>query len=101
RLDQTWQVFDDVKGVTPKKPSETAKLLTYDTLTYDPMNLRLLVDRLGTDRLVMGTDYPFPLRETPPGAVIDALRGISPADRADMLGRNALCFLGRAVTADA
>ena len=101
RLDQTWQVFDDVKGVTPKKPSETAKLLTYDTLTYDPMNLRLLVDRLGTDRLVMGTDYPFPLRETPPGAVIDALGGISPADRADMLGRNALRFLGRAVTADA
>ena len=95
RLDQTWQVFDDVKAVTSKKPSETAKLFTYDTLTYDTMNLRLLLDRLGADRLVMGTDYPFPLREEPPGVVVDTLESASAQERADMLGRNALRFLGR------
>jgi aminocarboxymuconate-semialdehyde decarboxylase len=60
RLDRTWQVFDDVKSMTATKPSEVAKWLTYDTLTYDPVNLHLLIDRLGADRLVMGTDYPFP-----------------------------------------
>ena len=64
RLDQTWNVFDDVKAGTYRKPSETAKLLTYDTLTYDIHNVSLLIERVGTDRLVMGTDYPFPLRES-------------------------------------
>ncbi len=97
RLDQTWRAFDDVKAVTAKRPSETAKLLSYDTLVFDTMNMRLLIDRLGADRLIMGTDYPFPLREAPPGAVIDALDSISHEERADMLGRNALRFLGREV----
>jgi aminocarboxymuconate-semialdehyde decarboxylase len=95
RLDQTWRVFEDVRTVTAKKPSETAKLLNYDTLIFDPMNMRLLIDRLGTDCLIMGSDYPFPLREMPPGKVIDALEGISHEQRAAMLSRNALRFLGR------
>ena len=98
RLDRTWQVFDDVKSITATKPSEVAKWLTYDTLTYDPVNLRLLIDRLGADRLVMGTDYPFPLREEPPGVVIDTLADLSDQARAAMLGRNALRFLGRALS---
>jgi aminocarboxymuconate-semialdehyde decarboxylase len=95
RLDQTWRVFEDVRAVAAKKPSETAKLLNYDTLIFDPMNMRLLIDRLGTDCLIMGSDYPFPLREMPPGKVIDALEGISHEQRAAMLSRNALRFLGR------
>ena len=59
RLDQTWRAFDDVKAVTAKRPSETAKLLSYDMLVFDTMNLRLLIDRLGADRLIMGTDYRY------------------------------------------
>jgi aminocarboxymuconate-semialdehyde decarboxylase len=46
----------------------------------------------------MGTDYPFPLREEPPGAVIDTLADLSDQARAAMLGRNALRFLGRALS---
>ena len=95
RLDQVWNFFDDVKAVTPRKPSEVAKQLTYDTLTYDTANLRFLIERFGTSRLVMGTDYPFPLREEPPGGVINAVQNISSEERDDMLGRNALRFLGR------
>ncbi len=95
RLDQTWHAFDDVKTATAKKPSETAKLLTYDTLVYDTLNLHVLIARLGADRLLMGTDYPFPLREEPPGAVIDTIQDISVQQQTDMLGRNALRFLQR------
>src|SRR5439155_7730916 len=98
RLDQTWNVFDDVKAETSRKPSETAKLLTYDTLTYDTNNLGLLIERVGVDRLVMGTDYPFPLREIPPGVVVDAVDSIRSAEREAILGQNALRFLGRSGT---
>lgn len=95
RLDQTWRTFDDVRSALAQPPSQVAKQLSYDTLTYDPANLCVLIDRLGSDRLLMGTDYPFPLREEPPGSVIDALTDLSEQERAAMLGRNALNFLGR------
>lgn len=95
RLDQTWNVFDDVKAATPRKPSEVARLLTYDTLTYDISNVLLLKERVGVDRLVMGTDYPFPLREAPPGIVVDSADMLRPAEREAILGQNALRFLHR------
>ncbi len=98
RLDQTWNVFDDVKAGTSRKPSETAKLLTYDTLTYDIHNVSLLIERVGTDRLVMGTDYPFPLREVPPGVVVNAVDTIRSEEREAILGYNALHFLHRSGT---
>ena len=98
RLDQTWNVFEDVKAMTSRKPSETAKLLTYDTLTYDSNNLALLIERLGVDRLVMGSDYPFALREVPPGAVVNAVDTLRAEEREAMLGYNALRFLHRSGT---
>jgi len=98
RLDQTWNVFDDVKAGTSRKPSETARLLTYDTLTYDPNNVSFLIERVGVDRLVMGTDYPFPLREVPPGVVVNAVDTIRSEEREAILGYNALRFLHRSDT---
>src|SRR5438105_6390128 len=72
-LDQSWNVFDDGETSTPRTHSETAKLLTYDTLTYNTNNLCLLIERVGVDLLVMWTDYPFPLREIPPGVVVNTV----------------------------
>jgi aminocarboxymuconate-semialdehyde decarboxylase len=46
----------------------------------------------------MGTDYPFPLREVPPGVVIDAVHNIRSEEREAMLGQNALRFLRRSST---
>jgi aminocarboxymuconate-semialdehyde decarboxylase len=55
----------------------------------------LLIESLGVERLVMGSDYPFPVREAPAGKVIDDLVGVSIEMRERMLGRNALRFLDR------
>ncbi|HEY7698844.1 MAG TPA: amidohydrolase family protein, partial [Vicinamibacteria bacterium] len=44
-----------------RKPSEYLKQLYFDTLVYSPRVLRHLIDRVGADRIVMGTDYPFPV----------------------------------------
>jgi aminocarboxymuconate-semialdehyde decarboxylase len=46
----------------------------------------------------MGTDYPFPLREVPPGLVIDAVHKVDSEEREAMLGQNALRFLGLSST---
>ena len=66
----------------------------YDSLVYDPDNLKFMIERFGAKQIIAGSDYPFLLREKPVGKVIDNLEGISEEDAKLMLGHNALEFLG-------
>lgn len=66
-----------------------------DSLTHDPEMLRRLIDLVGANRIALGSDYPFPLGEANPGAMIDAMPDLSPEQREWLLFRSALEFLGR------
>ncbi|MCR8644507.1 amidohydrolase [Paenibacillus sp. N1-5-1-14] len=92
RLDQGWNVWPHLR-VTEHPPSHYTKNFYFDSLNYDPLNLKLMIDRFGSDKIVMGTDYPFPLRELPPGKVIYDTPGLTSEEKAAMLGGNALAFL--------
>ena len=71
-------------------PQRAAGRLWCDSLTYDVTSLRLVVDRVGGDHVVVGTDYPFAAREVPAGAVLDGLDEAADADlRARIASRNA------------
>jgi aminocarboxymuconate-semialdehyde decarboxylase len=68
-------------GVTPAEhpPSSYVRRFWYDSLVYDPGSVRTLVETVGADRVMVGTDYPFPIADRPTGAgVVSA--GLSPAD---------------------
>jgi len=92
RLDQGWNVWPHLR-LTSKPPSYYAKNFYFDSLNYDPLNLQYLIDRFGADKIVMGSDYPFLLREIPPGKIVDETLHLSEEQRRDILGRNALAFL--------
>ncbi|MGG1214992.1 amidohydrolase family protein [Micromonospora provocatoris] len=92
RLDQGWKVWPHLR-LTSKPPSYYAKNFYFDSLNYDPLNLQYLIDRFGVDKIVMGSDYPFLLREIPPGKIVDETLHLSEEQRRDILGRNALAFL--------
>jgi aminocarboxymuconate-semialdehyde decarboxylase len=49
---------DTVKNTGGRKPSEFLRSFHYDTCVYDPQVLKVLLERIGADRLVMGSDYP-------------------------------------------
>ncbi|WP_090087201.1 amidohydrolase family protein [Lentibacillus persicus] len=93
RMDKGWEVWPDTRQ-TEKPPSFYAKKLYYDSLVYDPANLKFMIDRFGTKQIIAGSDYPFLLREKPVGEVIDNLNNLSIEDKEVMLGKNALDFLG-------
>jgi aminocarboxymuconate-semialdehyde decarboxylase len=57
--------------------------------------LDYLVKTLGTDKITLGTDYPFPLGELEPGQLIKSMP-FSAEVKAQMLGQNALDWLGLA-----
>ena len=42
-----------------RKPSEYLRNFYFDTVTYDPLVIQILAKRIGADRLLFGSDYPF------------------------------------------
>lgn len=73
-------------------PTQLARDLWCDSLTYDAASLALSAERFGADHVVLGTDYPFVVREAPAGAVLDHVD----AALRQAIGRdNALAALAR------
>jgi len=82
---------DTVKNTGGKKPSEFLRSFHYDTCVYEPAVLRVLLDRVGADRLVMGSDYP--VGEKDPVGWIDGF-GLYASDTEKIRGGNAARLLG-------
>jgi aminocarboxymuconate-semialdehyde decarboxylase len=76
-----------------KAPSEYLRDLYYDTLVYSADNLGHLIREVGADRLVLGTDYPFPIMSTDPVGDALAVEGLSDADLEAILSTTAAKLL--------
>lgn len=92
RLDKGWHVWPHLRLIS-NPPSHYTDNFYFDSLVNDPGNVKYLVDKFGYDRILMGSDYPFLLREVPPGEVIDRTLDVPEEQRLAMLGANALRFL--------
>jgi aminocarboxymuconate-semialdehyde decarboxylase len=92
RLDYGWSVRPEGPAAIPRPPREYARLIHVDSLTHSPANLRFVVDLLGPDRVMMGSDYPFDMGAPDPVASV-AEAGLEPAVRRGIEGANALRFL--------
>ncbi|MFH7817913.1 amidohydrolase family protein [Neobacillus thermocopriae] len=99
RLDQGWKVWPHLRLLN-HPPSYYAKNFYFDSLVNDPINLNYLLSNFGHEKIIMGSDYPFLLREVPPGKVIDETVGLTNEQTEAMLGRNALRFLNIPVKAE-
>ena len=76
------------------QPNKPAKFYI-DSLVHEPHALRLLIQLFGSNRIALGSDYPFPLGEDKPGELIRSLANeLSPADVNNMLSATARNFLG-------
>ena len=71
RLDMGWR-NKDVAHTTPHPPSVYTGRLYYDTAVFSPVLLRRLVEDVGVDHVLLGTDHPFELRDETPLASIAA-----------------------------
>jgi aminocarboxymuconate-semialdehyde decarboxylase len=74
-------------------PRESVPQLWFDSLVHDADSLRLLLKLAGAKRVALGTDYPFPLGEREPGALIESMTDLTADDRERLLRGTALDFL--------
>lgn len=86
-----WQQRADVRAGSTRAPDEAIRDLWFDTLTHDPAALRLLVENAGSDRLLIGSDYPFDMGVPRPQDL-----PLSEGLPSQALERQALHFLGLA-----
>lgn len=74
----------------PSQPPADAMIrrFRFDTVTHDPRLLRALVDAVGSDRVLLGSDYPFDMADPDPVGTVRAAGLDADAERA-LLGGNA------------
>jgi aminocarboxymuconate-semialdehyde decarboxylase len=93
RLENAWQHHPVAHGVCELSPSHYLNRFYVDSAVFDERALRFLVDTMGSERVMLGSDYPFPLGEHRIGELIRSSQLTAQAkDR--LLGGNAMEFLG-------
>ena len=94
RLENAWHNRDIARGVSEHPPSHYCDRFSVDTAVFDDRALRLLTEVIGEDRVMNGSDYPFPLGELSIGKLVRGSRFHTDAQKQKMLGGNAAAFFG-------
>ena len=94
RIEHGFQVRPDLCAVeTTKNPRSYLGHFFLDSLVQDPDALLHLIRLAGADKIVLGSDYPFPLGEAEPGKLIESME-LPQHTKERLLSENALNFLG-------
>lgn len=88
RMDHGVTVRPETKHMT-RPPSAYLRRFHYDTISHHVPLMQYLVDLVGADRVVLGTDHPADMSIVAPVPFVDKLPAISSAQRDLVLGGNA------------
>ncbi|XP_072179511.1 2-amino-3-carboxymuconate-6-semialdehyde decarboxylase-like isoform X1 [Diadema setosum] len=95
RIEHGFNVRPDLCAVENSvNPRKYLGQIYTDSLVHDERALKYLVETIGEDRVLLGSDYPFPLGEHHPGKLIDSVESFSSELKDSLLAGNALEFLG-------
>jgi aminocarboxymuconate-semialdehyde decarboxylase len=95
RIEHGFRVRPDLVATKNKiSPKNYLGRFYLDSLVHDEMALKYLIDLIGEDNIVLGSDYPFPLGENVPGSLIESMRELNNSVKEKLLWKNASAFLG-------
>ncbi|WP_403020785.1 amidohydrolase family protein [Salinibacterium sp. GXW1014] len=94
RMDNAWHGRPDLIAKSEHPPSHYLDRFSVDSVVFREDALQLLVSTMGTEGVMLGSDYPYPLGESPSGHLIRSAGFLSEEQRRALLGGNALRFLG-------
>src|SRR5271165_7609832 len=92
RLENAWHHHPVARGDCEHPPSYYLNRFYTDSAVFDQRALRFLVDTMGAEQVMLGSDYPFPLGEEHVGSLIR--RSHLPQNtKSKLLSENAARFL--------
>jgi aminocarboxymuconate-semialdehyde decarboxylase len=93
RIQHGFECRPDLTAIdNPKPPASYLGKFYLDSLVHDADMLRFIIKRMGVNRIALGSDYPFPLGESEPGALIRS-QNFTEEEKEWMLHRSALAWL--------
>jgi aminocarboxymuconate-semialdehyde decarboxylase len=92
RLDNAWHHHPVARGNCQHPPSHYLNRFYTDSAVFDQRALQFLVGTMGADRVMLGSDYPFPLGEERVGSLIRQ-SNLPQHTKAELLSGNATLFL--------
>jgi aminocarboxymuconate-semialdehyde decarboxylase len=94
RLQRGQKVRPEANKAAKKPVKAYLRRFTYDTISHDPGALRYLIDTVGADRVMLGTDFCFDMGyERPLDIIRDKGVKLSRADQAKVIRENAARLL--------
>jgi len=92
RWEHGWHVRPEPKKNIAKQPVDIAKRFYYDTILHSAPVLEFMIERVGADHVMLGSDYPFKMGVDDPVSALEAL-GLDAATRRRLTRDNAREFL--------
>lgn len=90
RLDHAYEARSETKATAQRPPSSYLENFLFDTIAFDPRALDFLIELVGVERVVFGTDVPFDMSDLSAMRLADR----DPEIAARVLGENALAAYG-------
>jgi aminocarboxymuconate-semialdehyde decarboxylase len=89
-----FDVRPEPKTKTQTSPAALLRRFYFDALTHDPQAAKHLINRVGPDRVVIGSDHPFDMGPPDLMGAIDAIPALKASEREYVCGLTALALLG-------
>lgn len=93
RMDYGHKVRSEASGID-HMPSEYLRSCWFDTITHSEIGLRQVMDIVGSDRVLMGSDYPADMGDPDPVGFVKGCASLTAAEKADVLGATAQRLFG-------
>jgi aminocarboxymuconate-semialdehyde decarboxylase len=88
RMDRGWQVRSEARANIQQPPSTYLRRFYYDCIVYTESALRFLIDTVGADRVVFGTDWPYDMALDWPVSWILAMESLTQEEKDAIFWRN-------------
>jgi aminocarboxymuconate-semialdehyde decarboxylase len=96
RLQHGQKVRPEAKDKAKRPFTAYLRRFTYDTITHSPHLLKFLIDTVGADRVMLGSDFCFDMGYDRPRDIVTKRLRLRAADQARILRGNAARLLGLA-----
>jgi aminocarboxymuconate-semialdehyde decarboxylase len=94
RLDRGWQVRSEARVNVQQPPSRYVRRFYYDCLTHSEAALRFIIDTVGVDRVVLGSDWPYDMGIESPVEWVNSLESLTQQEKEAILWKNLEKLLG-------
>lgn len=94
RIDHAHAAREDCRRCIEQPPGHYLRRLYFDTVVFTEHQLEYLAGLYGSDRIVLGTDYPFDMGMYDPVGFVEGAAALTDADKEAIVGGNAARLLG-------